>query len=394
MNLASSESHLPMKKTRLFTPIILAVLASCSTKESAETSQASSINFSYELDTVIVDPGDDHFIFLGNSLSKSEFFSDKNLLYNFNPTTPELEVIDLDALTLKEVIKIEKEGPTGIGFSYWSLFNVSDRGDLFLGLGNSIQKLNAEQNDLTKYFFVQDSLKGDALNDGEKIHLQGRVSKDGTHYIGAYGPSGDWEPETGLAIVNLNTMELQKVPLDINTQIKDFHIYRRENGNITSSMEEQVYIMPQGNHILISSSAINEVYIFDTEDDSIEHMTFHSSLSPDSKKRDYKNTTESREEFSNLQMEKMKDVNFGPFFYDDQNKKYWRFTHQLDQIRENLPVWNTYLTLFDEKLNQIHEQKIEEAFGQSISYFKDGSFYSYINLEDELGFVRIKPTYE
>ena len=383
-----------MNKIKLLTPIILAVLASCSAKESAETTQASSINFSYELDTVIVDPGDAHFIFLGNSLSKSEFFSDKNLLYNFNPTTPELEVIDLDALILKEVIKIEKEGPTGIGFNYWSLFNVSDRGDLFLGLGNSIQKLNAEQTALTHYFFVQDSLKGDVLNEGEKIHLHGRVSKDGSKYFGAYGPSGDWEPKTGLAIVNLSTMELQKVPLEINTQIKDFHIYLKENGNIMSSMEEQVFIMPQGNHILISSSAINEIYIFDMEDDSIEHKTFHSSLSPDSKKRDYKNTTESREEFATIQMEKMKDVNFGPLFYDDQNKKFWRFTHQLDQIRENLPVWNTYLTLFDEKLNQIHEQKIEEAFGQSIPYFKDGMLYSYINLEDELGFVRIKPTYE
>lgn len=48
-----------MNKIKLLTPIILAVLASCGTKESVENTEATSIDFSYDLDTVMVDAGDE-----------------------------------------------------------------------------------------------------------------------------------------------------------------------------------------------------------------------------------------------------------------------------------------------------------------------------------------------
>lgn len=34
------------------------------------------------------------------------------------------------------------------------------------------------------------------------------------------------------------------------------------------------------------------------------------------------------------------------------------------------------------------------SVSQSLAFFKEGTLYSFVNLEDELGFVRIKPTYE
>ncbi|WP_092901837.1 DUF4221 family protein [Algoriphagus aquimarinus] len=383
-----------MTKHRFLFPIILMALVGCGSQESAENTQVNAINFSYTIDTVRVDAGDD-FVHLGNQQPRFALSSDKKLLYNFDLNTSKLEIIDLDRLTLKEAITIEKDGPTGIGFNYWSVFNVSNQGDLFLGEGKYIQRLNAEQDQLTKYFFHSDSLKGDTLSKDEKINLQGEVSADGKFYFGTYGKQGDWDSETGLAIVNLQTKELQKIPLKIYEEFKQFNLYlQAANGNITSAAEEQVYVMRNGNQLLISSSAINELYLYNLEKGTTEKKTFHSSLTPDSKKTDYKNHSESRDEFSSLQLEKMKDVNFGMFLFDDHNNIYWRYTVQLDRISENQPIFNSYLTIFDEELNQIHEEKMDYPISLSYSFFIEGSLYYYINLEDELGFVRIKPTYE
>src|SRR5690606_27945904 len=130
-----------MNKVRLLTPFILAVIASCGTKERVEERRESilndSIDLSYEVDTVIVDAGD-QFLLLNWGLSLSEQSKDLKLIYNLNPRAHLLEVIDLDSLKSKEVIHLEKEGPNGVGNTYYQDLQVLDDGTICLMGTNKI----------------------------------------------------------------------------------------------------------------------------------------------------------------------------------------------------------------------------------------------------------------
>ncbi len=64
-------------------------------------------------DTLMIDAGD-NFLDLKSSLNSAKLFDDDNTLYTYNSLDHHLDIIDMDALNIKERIKFEKEGPNGI----------------------------------------------------------------------------------------------------------------------------------------------------------------------------------------------------------------------------------------------------------------------------------------
>ncbi|WP_425636893.1 DUF4221 family protein [Algoriphagus yeomjeoni] len=383
-----------MKKPLYFASLLI-LIASCSEKTDSESSNSSNLNFTVEIDTVQVDPGDDHFIYLAKFLRSSSLSSDKKTLYNFNPTVPELEVIDLDDLSIKEVIKLENEGPTGINAatSYIPMMDVSDSGELFLNTISYMIKLNATRDQMSRYWFTPDSLEADALSELEIIYPEGFMSNNKDFYFGAYGAQ-DNSAKSGLAMINLNSMELKKVPLDIFEKIEKFEIVFSPDGNSKMSVTETVFFDSIEDKVYISTSAFNEIYLVDISDGTVEKKSFHSELTPDAKKGNYQKTAGSQKELFDHAKEKVKEVSFLKFHYDDHNEKFWRFSTTLDRMIGDSATYNIVLTIFDQNLTQLHEEKVDYSETGSLTFFKDGSLYSYINLEDELGFVRIKPTYE
>lgn len=374
----------------------LLLLASCGEKDSSKKVNSSSLEFTVEIDTVQVDAGDEHFIYLTNYLNTATLSSDKKTLYNFNARVPELEIIDLDSLTLKEVIKLENEGPTGIGAanSYIPMMDISDNGDLYLNTWSYLIKLNAARNQVSKYWFTPDSLKGEPLSELEKVFPEGFMSEDGDFFYSSYGVQNNKSPKSGLAIINLRTRELKKIPLDLYERIEDLSIVFSPNENSKISLTEGVLFLPYKNKIIASTTAFNEIYFIDLTDGSIEKRSFQSALTADAKKGDYQKEAHSEEELNELNAGRMKEVNFHKLYFDDQNEKFWRFSSELDRMIGDSAAHQHVLTIFDKDLNQLHEENVDYSETGSLTFFKDGTLYSYINLEDELGFIRIKPSYE
>src|SRR5690606_26873991 len=91
---------------------IAIICLSCS--QQADESQQDEFEFSYSLDTVVVDPGEG-FINLKRGLNAAALSPDKKQLFNYNAEGSEMEVIDLESLKLSDRIKMEKEGPQGTG---------------------------------------------------------------------------------------------------------------------------------------------------------------------------------------------------------------------------------------------------------------------------------------
>lgn len=85
-------------------------------------------------------------------------------------------------------------------------------------------------------------------------------------------------------------------------------------------------------------------------------------------------------------------------FWDPHKELFYRFSYQgefdldLDRQMQDLTPdkAKVYLTIYDKNLDQIDEALVPKLDKVPAKHFaKDGKIWMYINLEDELGFVRL-----
>lgn len=378
-----------MKKlTPLFS---LLVFFACGEKDE-NSSENLDFAFSYTIDTVQVDPGD-HLVYITGYMTTATPSLDKKVLYNLNPKSPELEIIDLDAMAFQESIPLEKEGPEGIG-NYISDLVVTDQGDFFFIGYESLVKSNPGLDQYKRFSFQADKLSGDKLEENEGIDFGAIPSKDGNYFFGTYSVQMFQGKIGGLAIVDLNEMSLKKIPIPELENLVDFNINQYQDGRPMMSATEWIWLNEVDGKLYLTNSTRNEAFIYDPKLDSLFKKEFQSSITDNAKKGLYTKETNSDEEMSKAMKEKNKEVNFNELIYDDTNEKFWRVSSDMDRMIADSVVTKNILTIFDKDLNQIHEEKIDFNITSMLSFFKEGTLYSYINLEDEMGFTLIKPSYE
>lgn len=375
--------------------IIFSLFSILSCGEKSSDSEASSnLEITYEIDTVMVNAGD-HFFFLNWGLGISDVTEDRKLLYNLNPQTLLLEVVDLDALTLKETIQLEKEGPNGVGGGFISRLQVLANGNLLLYDFNKIVEVSPEGELVKNYEFNKTTLSGYDLGDDEKVSYSGIFSPDGRTYIGEMEGVDFKAPGKGLAVINAESMEIKFFPTDAFSKLDEFRIMLEMNtGGGTSSMStgESVYLKFINEQFIMSNSAFNEVYIYDDTSDSLMHKTFESQLTGNERIKNFPTEVDSREALFEASKEKQKQVRFGPMVYQLDEKLIWRISTDLDRMIADSVVTKDVVTFFDRDYTMLSEQPLENFTNSSFRFFKDGMLYCYLNIDDEMAFVRLKPT--
>ncbi|GGF27540.1 DUF4221 family protein [Echinicola rosea] len=139
--------------------------------------------------------------------------------------------------------------------------------------------------------------------------------------------------------------------------------------------------------VLISNSAINELFVYDTQKDSLHHHKYESQITPNQQERVGKAIVDSQEEFQEIAKGIGSKLNFFRPLYDPEKHLYYRLTSHRDNV--NKSTWDYVLTVFDNNLNMISENEIEEfprIWGPS--FVKNNMIYYAANIEDELAFVR------
>jgi hypothetical protein len=375
---------------RFFLLLFIPFVFSCSESEKQEST---GINFSYTIDTVQVDPGE-HLIFISRYMSTSAVSKDHKWLYNLNVSAPEMEFIDMENLKFDRAVPLEKEGPEGIGTSVSDL-HVSDQGEFFFIGYRSLVKADSGFENFQRYQLQADQFQGDSLGEAEGLDFGYVISRDGKKLFGTYSKQQFNGSTRGLAILDLASMELKTIPIPELESLVDFNISQFDgSGNPRMSTIEPVWVREFSGKIYLSNSARNEAFVYHPEVDSLEHKQFKSMLTADSKKGLYTKSTNSDEEMRNAWKEKEQEVSFQELFYDPTHEKFWRVSTDLDRMIGDSAVTKKVLTIFDRDLNQLHEEQIKFNISGSLSYFKDGVLHTFINLDDELGFQLIKPTYE
>jgi hypothetical protein len=87
-------------------------------------------------------------------------------------------------------------------------------------------------------------------------------------------------------------------------------------------------------------------------------------------------------------------VDFGEFYEMQKHKLIWRVSREKDRMLGDSTVFKHVATFFDPELNMLKEQKLEDFTPSNRSFFKDGMLHSFLNNNDELAFVRLKPIFK
>ncbi|SFB60682.1 DUF4221 family protein [Algoriphagus aquimarinus] len=384
-----------MNKIKLLTPIILAVLASCGTKDGAENTQGTAIELSYELDTVMVDAGD-KFIYLNSSLINSGLSQDGKYLYNFktgvNPTG--IEVIDLDNLKLERVIPMTVDGPNAIRSPYMSNIYMLADGTFYLSDNYEVYHFDQEGNKLSTMVYAKQEFEGERLPEGKRIQLNETLSKDEKTIATLYGGEKMEDSADGLALFDLENKRVKYKELGLFKELDKYQtIFYYEKVHPMNMLMADISLLMKNDSLLFSNSAQNKIYFYNLATDSISSKTYSSKFTSQEAKGNYPPRSDSEEEFQAIFNEKSKEVSYGSLFFDEHNDVYWRFAKEMDYMKGDTIQYKTVLTAFDPEFNQVHEELLPSDFVLPYKYFaRKGMIYTFLNIEDELAFVRLKPT--
>lgn len=374
-----------MKKLLPYSLLIL--LSACGGKESESSEQKNILeNMTYTVDTVVVDPGDG-LIDLKYGIIKSDLSKDQKYLYHLQPSSSVFSIIDLDQLKLVSQQTFAVEGPNAIP-DFPQTLKVLDEQEMFLH-GFRI----------TGFY----SLEGEKLKDL-------RVSIDGyeaTESISEYSisysltpsfenqklyslPVNDSTRVTSLAVGSLVDLKGKVISLPEFEPLSKFSLIYREGNSYSGANTGSIVLNVEEGRTIIHSYATNSVYIYLPETDSIAFKSYQFELVPNSKKIPASNDLTSMEEFRRVAKETSEDISFGKIFKDEKANQYYRFGSIVKPkpSEEAETKSDVYLFAFDQDLNFIGEKSLPSLSSQpSDPFFKDAKLYSYVNVEDELGFA-------
>lgn len=372
-----------MKKLTL---ILLAPFFSCS-PNSAENAESGNVleNFSFTVDTVVVDSGNE-IINLASGMQLADFSADKKKLYIFNDVNQSLAVVDMEKLKLEEKIQFELEGPNGTG-RYSNKIQILSGNRIVINSFGSNAIFNFQgnkENNIKLWSENIDSLSKDSelnawfglmLSKDEKklFSLPGDFFEGGRDFLIADFPSQKGK------LIDIPAMDIAstlRVVLKVNEMM---------NVNF-----EEVFAQEFNGKIIISNSASSDIYRYDISQDLLQLKTYQHNLVPNRKEVVVRSEVTTGEEFISEMTKINEQIGFERFFEDPKTKRYYRFA------KINLPKPTTdavikadvFLLAYDEDFNLIGETKVDElTHAPKINMIKDGKFWSYVNVEDELGFA-------
>ncbi len=370
--------------------IILLLIAGCGNPEKDEFGQQRQMSFS--LDTVLVDPGEE-ILFLRRNLGDSELSADGRFLYNYNRSDHAFEKINLDELKLVHKIPFEREGPQGTGPFFTPFFLLEGDSVLVAGSLKHAATFNLEGEKLNEVKIQELLDQSSILEGGDSFHFKSIIPGKSNQYLGFLM---EWSAKfKQLMKVDMSNSKLTELDLPAFDKMEEYNVAHVNGGGLGS----QVLVQAGGEKIIISNNAFNELYVYLPDSDSLILKAYESSLTPNQKSPYYPKQVDSDEAMYRIYATGLAEINFERLIWDEINERYYRFSYQTDlevivedgQHSESVNSSTIFLTVFDKDLEMLAESIVPELTNIPRTYFvKDGAIWIFENMEDELGFVRLK----
>lgn len=370
--------------------LVAAVLTSCS-KPSDTIEQRS---FTVSLDTVQVDSKDE-ILFLQYFLNVSTLDPSQKFLYNMNMMKSVLEKINLETLSLDTLIQLEREGPNGIGSP--SKIIALENGGFVFSNNYTLRYMDANRQVTKQTTLTREPYITDLLPSGKSLSVQSNgISNDGRYLAGLYETSEMSDKPEGIVWFDLER-ETGKL---IQTQALDFirenNLTLELDGEIRGGFSTAVFFEPSKDKILFSPTSRNMLMIYDLATDSLITKKYDSKLTSNEQKSGEAKTITDLNEFNKLREEIIKKVTFGPWELDNKTGYRWRFSKEFDRmIGEDSLVFKTVLTAIDPNFEPLGEAQLPAEFEFPNNFrMHDGMIYTFLNINDEMAFIRLKPNFE
>ena len=379
-----------MKKLAPF--LFLVLLFSCENGSSKIAESGNVLeNFSFTVDTVVVNSGESLFNLKGLSKFETQNYfsvsSDLNRLYFFDRHRLILQEVDINSLTLINTYPFEEEGPNGVGNFVFTFRNLPSGDffakDLFGGIslftisGKRLQNITLNGEDLLKETRLEPSaLGGDLLMD---LGSQKLYSLPNNYLI----------KEIYFAVMDSAGAEGKIFEIPEFLKVFKFNIELKSGGG-GGLRAEEISLQKPIDLVILSSSFSSSIYVYSPEGDSLFYKKFSQKLAPPEKDVEVKNLVFSEQEYE-AELDKLhSQIEYLDFYWDERTLRYYRFAKKgLEVVNPELPrEFDFFLFAYDENLELIGETKIDSlpALPES-GFFKDGELWSYVNVDDELGFA-------
>ncbi len=366
----------------------LVLTSACSTEKS-ESSENSEFNLTQ--DTVVVDAGDG-IINLQYGLSSPELSSDNKYLFHYNHNQAKFDKINLEKLKLEEPLQFEKEGPNGMG-TYIGGYSLTSNDQIMIwsyGLNAVFDQSGQKVKDL-KLDKIAEEISGSGSFPMRLIEH----SKDSNTIFGLYVKWEDYE--YFLLKFDLESEKFERIALPETVKLNEFRMEIEVDGNPAGGFGPPPVATVADDKIILTNNGFNEAYVYDMILDSLYLISWDSNLTGNKneaklpKKVEMEEADEYRKQFD-------ESIKFMPISWDPISQQYIRmssksrFGEELDQYGNTKELDSeVFLTVLDKNLKIIKETKLESYTKQPPRhFFLDNTIWLYENIDDELGFVRIK----
>ena len=373
---------------RLLTISFLALLAACDGKESESNEQGNILeNVTFSIDTVVVDAGDE-IINLAHGSRFSSVSLDAQKYYHYDYKNTAINEIDLQNLVLSETYPFAKEGPNSIGFNPPTIQPLSDDKFLFVssGINVGIYNKNGEKEKNLKFNFKE--IEGLDIDEGSLITYQAHVSHDEKHLFALTTPYKT-SSDVRLIIINPETKSGKSISLPAMVSTLKFRV-SLQSEKLIMGRGDGIFLKTLNQKLFITSSANSDSYVYDYQTDSLRLVEFPHQLVSPRKSGEIKKVVSDENEFHSEKAKFIYQTSFDKFIWDDKRQQYFRLGYNL--IPKEKPELEkeseVFLFIYDKDLNLLGETKLYNIDTRLESpFFKDGKLYSYVNIEDELGFA-------
>ncbi|WP_154856586.1 DUF4221 family protein [Cyclobacterium xiamenense] len=367
----------------------LLILLGCSEKKSEP---AAPVDFLLTQDTVLIDP-QGSIINLKYGLTHPELSADGNYLYHYNYGEARFDKVNLETLELERTLQYEKEGPDGMG-GYIGGYALTGN-DQVMVWSNRLNALFDQEGkkvrDL-KLTRIASEIEGPEIF---PIRLMEHPSDPNTFY----GLYGKWlDHQFFLIRFDLETESYEKIPLPETRKLNDYRMEIEHEGKPAGGFSPKpIAHAIQDEKIVITNGAFNEAYVYDIRLDSLYLKTWESQLTPNQNEYKLPKTVELLQAEEHY-MKFNESIYFLPPKWDPVSQRYIRlsfttqFSENLDEYGEAIETGaEVYLTVLDKDLTMLGETYLEQyPKNPRQHFFADNKIWLYENMDDELGFVRIR----
>ena len=373
-----------MKK--LLSISILALLSACGGKDS-ETSDTGNIleNLSYSVNTLVVDSGDDLFN-LSMGIRDLDLTEDRKQLFYFENMPPKLLQVDLDNLKLLSKTEFEQEGPDGVG-RFVGNIQVGPNNQIYaVGLSElGIYNLSGKRVQNLK--FQPKGIDPDLAKNSNALFFNSVYDFD-TQQIFSW-PNSEGSKSNFFYKIDVASESAEQIEVPEMDIVNQYSLKAEDSGSYMAS-PQQVYLSKNNGKILIACSAMGNLYEYDTQTGSLKFIEIKHQLVPDRLTGEVTNKLLSSEDFNKEMAKINSQIIYQEIHWDSSREIFFRLAMKV--LPRNNPEEQTkheyFLLAYDQHFNLMGEAKLQGIDKLDFNaFFKDGKLYSYVNVDDELGFA-------